>query len=117
MKINKIFFRILEILIVINIIIFSCVPVNAVLTPQKLDGEPKNVGEVKPILASVLEVTAIIASAISVITIIALGIKYMVGSTEERAEYKRTLLPYLIGAIFVFGATTVASVVYNMIKK
>lgn len=117
MKINKNFFRILELLILINIIIFSCVPVNAVLTPKQLDGELNNVGEVKPMLASVLEVTAIIASAISIIIIIVLGIKYMVGSTEERAEYKKTLLPYVIGAVFVFGATTVASVVYNMIKK
>lgn len=38
----------------------------------------------------------------------------MLGSVEERAAYKKTLLPYAIGAIFVFGASTVAGLVYEM---
>ena len=57
---------------------------------------------------------SIIGSAISIIAIIALGIKYMLGSIEERAQYKKTLMPYFIGAIFVFGATTVSGIVYQM---
>lgn len=38
----------------------------------------------------------------------------MLGSIEEKAQYKKTLLPYLIGAIFVFGATTIPGIVYKM---
>lgn len=117
MKISNNLIKILIFFVLINIVVFSCLPVNALITPQKLDGDLGNAKEVEPILASVLEITAIIASAISIIVIIVLGIKYMVGSVEEKAEYKKTLLPYIIGAVFVFGATTVASVVYNMIKK
>lgn len=33
-----------------------------------------------------------------------LGIKYMMGSVEEKAEYKQTLLAYLISCAVVFGA-------------
>ena len=54
--------------------------------------------------------------AISIIAMIALGIKYMMGSVEEKAEYKKTLLPYFIGAAFVFGATAIPQVIYNMFK-
>lgn len=68
----------------------------------------------KPILASVLQVTGIIASATSIVVLIILGIKYMMGSVEEKATYKKTLFPYFIGAIFVFGASTIASAIYNM---
>ena len=37
----------------------------------------------------------------------------MMGSAEEKAEYKKTLLPYIIGAALVFAASTVASVIFN----
>ena len=37
----------------------------------------------------------------------------MMGSAEEKAEYKKTLLPYVIGAALVFAASTIATVVYN----
>lgn len=52
-------------------------------------------------------------SIISVIVLVILGIKYMIGSSEEKAEYKKTLLPYIIGAAFVFAASTIASVIFN----
>ena len=45
--------------------------------------------------------------------IMVLGIKYMMGSAEEKAEYKKTMIPYLVGAILIFAATTIANVIYN----
>lgn len=113
MKNKKIFLKILIILLFFNILLFRFVPVNA-LTVEQLDGQLANADKVKPLLASVLEITGIIASATSIVVLIILGIKYMMGSVEEKATYKKTLLPYVIGAMFVFGATTIASVIYNM---
>lgn len=81
-----------------------------------LTGDTSKTGGLKSAGADVLTYLAIIASAISIIAMIALGIKYMLGSVEEKAEYKKTLLPYFIGACFVFGATTIASTIYNMVK-
>lgn len=52
-----------------------------------------------------------VASVIAVITFSVIGIKYMVGSVEEKAQYKKTLFPYLIGAIMVFGITTVIQII------
>ena len=42
--------------------------------------------------------------------LIVLGIKYMMGSTAEKAEYKKTLMPYFIGALLIFGASAFAGV-------
>lgn len=50
------------------------------------------------------------AILISVIMVAVLGIKYMMGSAEEKAEYKKSFMPLLIGAILVFGAATVAKI-------
>ncbi len=52
-----------------------------------------------------------VASVLAVTTFSILGIKYMLGSVEEKAQYKKTLFPYLIGAIMVFGITTVIQII------
>lgn len=61
-----------------------------------------------------ITVVSTIGSVLSVIVIIVLGIKYMLGSVEEKATYKKTLVPFLVGAIFIFAASTIASIIYNI---
>ena len=51
---------------------------------------------------------------LSVVMLAILGVKYMMGSSEEKAEYKKTMIPYLVGAVLIFGASTIAGMVYNM---
>ena len=45
-----------------------------------------------------------IGVALSVIVAGILGIKFMIGSVEEQAKIKETLVPYALGCIVVFGA-------------
>ena len=54
-----------------------------------------------------------IGSIVSVLALVIIGVKYMLGSVEEKAEYKKTLMPYIIGAGLVFAASAIATVVYN----
>lgn len=55
--------------------------------------------------------------AVSIIVLIVLGIKYMMGSTAEKAEYKKTLMPYFIGALLIFGASALAGVAIEFAKN
>lgn len=66
---------------------------------------------------NVINVIRVVGSLVSVIVLVVLGIKYMFGSVEERAEYKETMKPYLIGAILVFGITNVTGILYNLAKN
>lgn len=63
---------------------------------------------------NILGIVSTGASVLAVIILIVLGVKYMMGSAEEKAEYKKTLLPYAIGAIFVFGAGLICSILFNI---
>ena len=54
-----------------------------------------------------------ISVVVSVISLMVIGIKYMMGSAEEKAEYKKTFIPYLIGAILLFGASAFATQLYD----
>ncbi len=69
---------------------------------------------VKGLGNNVLGMVSTGASVLAVIILIVLGVKYMMGSAEEKAEYKKTLLPYAIGAVFVFGAGLISSILFNM---
>ena len=46
----------------------------------------------------------IAATALSIIVGVIIGIKYMMGSVEEKAKYKELLIPYLAGCASVYGA-------------
>ncbi len=61
----------------------------------------------------VITIISVIGSVVSVVILIVIGVKYMMGSAEERAEYKKTLMPYVIGAVLVFAASTIAGMVFQ----
>lgn len=63
---------------------------------------------------TILGIVSMAASVLAVIVLIVLGVKYMMGSAEEKAEYKKTMIPYVIGALLIFAATTIVNVLYGM---
>ena len=55
-----------------------------------------------------------VGTIISVIVLIGIGIKFIYGSAEERAEYKESLKPYLIGAIMLFSTTNILAIISEL---
>ena len=55
-----------------------------------------------------------IGIVVAVVVLLVLGIKYMMGSAEEKAEYKKTMIPYVVGAVLIFAATTIVNIVYQL---
>ena len=52
---------------------------------------------------------------VAVIVGIILGMKYMVGSTEEQADIKQMLIPYIVGCFVVFGAFGIWKIAVNIL--
>ena len=50
----------------------------------------------------------------AVIIIMVLGVKYMMGSVEEKAEYKKSFLPLIIGVLCVVAASSIAGFIFNL---
>lgn len=57
-----------------------------------------------------------ISAIVSVIVLMIMGFKYMIGSVEEKANYKASMMPYVIGCIMAVSGTTLVSFIYNMIN-
>lgn len=53
---------------------------------------------------------------ISVIILVIMGIKYILASVEEKAELKSSMITYIIGAIFLAGATSIPNFIYQFAK-
>ena len=80
-------------------------------------GTSSNPTELTNRVGKLLGYLQVIGTVISVIMLIVIGIKYMTGSIEERVEYKKTLWPYLIGAILIFTGTLIPQIIYNISEE
>ena len=62
-------------------------------------------------IVTIIQVVGII---IAVIVLLVIGIKYMMGSASEKAEYKKTMIPYIVGAVLIFAGTSLVRVIYSL---
>ena len=69
--------------------------------------------KVQSVGENILGVVQTVGTIAAIVTLIILGIKYMMGSAEEKAEYKKTLMPYVIGAVLVLAASNIVSWVFG----
>lgn len=51
----------------------------------------------------------------SVLVLMIIGVKYMMGSVEEKADYKKSMWPYVVGCIMVSSGTIIVSYIYDVI--
>lgn len=66
---------------------------------------------------SILSNVQVIGIFASVAALMIIGIKYMLGSAEEKSEQKETLIFYIIGAILVFGIVNIVPFIYNIVNE
>ena len=83
------------------------------LTGQAVSGTDK----ITSIGNQLITILTIVGTVASVIVLIVLGLKYMMGSAEEKAEYKKTMMPYIIGAALVFAASAIAGILYSFLSN
>lgn len=96
------------------ILIISIVNITYGFSVTDLTGTSVSNSEALDLGGKIITVLTTIGSVLSVVILIVIGIKYMVGGIEEKAEYKKTLMPYVIGCILVFAASTIAGAIYQI---
>lgn len=100
-------------MIVLAIILASTAVFASDFRPNSVTINTSDTGSVQNVGSRILGIVRVVGTIVAVAMLIVLGIKYMMGSAEERAEYKKTLFPYFIGAILIFAATTLADMIYS----
>lgn len=63
---------------------------------------------------NIVAIIQVVGIVIAVIVLLVIGIKYMMGSASEKAEYKKTMIPYIVGAVLIFAGTSLVRVIYSL---
>lgn len=107
--------KIVVALCVVLAIVMISVSSFATVTPSSFSViEPSNVTAIKTLGGQIIGVVRTVGVLVAVVILLILGIKYMMGSAEEKADYKKSMIPYLVGAVMIFSASTIAGIVYDM---
>lgn len=72
--------------------------------------------EMTTIAQNVMGLIRNIAIIAGVIILMVIGVKFILGSAEEKAEYKKSLIPLVVGIVIVISATTLVSFIFNFAK-
>ena len=83
---------------------------------EQTDYDISYLDKAKSIGVRVLTAIRNISIIATVIVISIIGVKYMVGSAEERAGYKKSLIPLAIGVIIVASTATIATTIFTFTK-
>ena len=65
-------------------------------------------------VARVLGVVKYICYAAAVIMLVMLGVKYLTASPDGKAEIKKTAVQYVIGAVLVFAAGVILTIIQSV---
>lgn len=68
-------------------------------------------GSVSNIVSQVLGIVQVIAIGVAVIMLVVLAIKYISAAPSEKADIKKGLTVYIIGAILLFGASGILQII------
>lgn len=113
-------YKVLSILMIVLMVAITCTNVFAV----SIEGMSSNASlesdlnsKMQDVGSKVLTIVTNVGIILSVVMMAIIGIKYMMESSEGKAEYKKNMIPYLVGALCVFGASSIAKVVTGFGKS
>lgn len=114
MSIKKIS-KIVTVLLIIATIFsaFSIVFASDVKIPTGNNGGYANSG-LDTTVSNVIGIVQFICYAAAVVMIVMLGVKFMTASPDGKAEIKKSAIIYVVGAVLVFAAGTLLTLVKNV---
>lgn len=115
---NKII-KILSVSLLLAVLIINASNVFAVKMPVNVVYDPNNVTNdlIKTRANSVMGNFVFIVQVICIVSVVAMGIRYMFTSAEGKANVKKDLIVWCIGAFIVFTATTLIGLVLEVVRN
>jgi hypothetical protein len=120
MKVNKVL-KIFLIIIILGIVsTIICQSVNGWNADfnQFDDANTGNSGAiVTNIVGAAINFTSILAAGIAIIMLIVIGITYVMKEADGKAEIKKSLTSYVVGAIILFAASGVLKIIQMFVDS
>ncbi len=120
MKKNKFFMKIILSAMLIFLIISNFYSVFADIDTNKYSNIYQSSNDTTQIFTmsgKILGIVQVIGMGVAVISLSIMGTKYMISSVEEKAKIKEQFIPYVIGAVLLFGGATLIKIVIDFAQK
>ena len=82
--------------------------------PGNIQNAFNDAGAITNMGATIIGVIRVIGVIVTVVCLMLMGIKYMTGSVEEKADYKKSMIPYLIGVFIFFALSQIIPVIIDL---
>ena len=119
---NKILVKIaLSILILIVVIInistcFATTPANFNFDDFDKTADASLTNPVRDAAGAILSVVRIVGTGVAIIILAVVGMKYMIAAPGDRADFKKAAIQYVIGAVIVFGASNILTILIPVFR-
>ena len=100
-------------LLLINSIVFA----SGIIDTEEYKPTAPGVEDTKKVIGMAGKTLGAIRNAgvvISVIILSVIGLKYMLCSVDEKASYKETLVPWVVGCLLLAMSSTIPSIIYDV---
>ena len=109
---KKVFSIVLTIAMMVSMM--SCVLASGGNTSFPSIGDAKMDSNITDLTGQVLGIIQWIGYAFAIGMLLYIGIKYMMSAANEKADMKKALIGYVIGAIILFAASTIVGAIQGM---
>ena len=108
--------KIMAVLLVVMMIFAVATPVFAgnPITQLEADKTFADGGNLLTTATKVMGLIRTIAVIAGVVVLMVIGVKFIIGSAEEKAEYKKSMMPLIIGIIIVMAAAQIVAMILNI---
>lgn len=113
--------KIIAILLLISTMVMVTMPVfgasaliNSVQSQGGIQSDSESTEGLVTMAGRVVSLIRTIAVIGGVVIIVFLGVKFMMGSVEEKAEYKKSFMPLIIGIVVVMAASQIATMLFGL---
>lgn len=117
-KTNKLFIFLILFFILIMFIPTYSIAGNPIDNPESF--KPSRTGDATRVISkgnTILGAIVVIGVITAVITLIILGVKFMFGSVEERADYKKSMIPYIIGILLLLSISGIVALIAKLTEE
>lgn len=99
---------------VLSVMLLAIMTSFAIASNKFTIGTPTNKITDTTVLPAIIGAVQWVGYAIAVGMLVYIGIKYIMASASEKADLKGALVKYVVGAIIIVFATTIASWVFSL---
>ncbi len=112
----------LALITILLFLIFMMIPIisNADINIDPGDYKPGGITGANQFVSKaniIIGVIQAVGSIVALIALIVIGLKYMMAGVEEKADYKSTMVPYIVGCVMLFVISNLVAFIYNLVQN